>query len=372
MVEKNRWAIIGAGNGGQALAAYLNNQGLTIQMYESDATEDLRRTIDILNKTKKIELNGRENCTGAIEFITSDMEKAIAGAEVILVTLPSQFHKGIAEKMAPYVNEDQVVILNPIAPLGPIEFKKALEDHGNKKAITLAGSCTLLFAARLEETGRVHISGKKDEVSIAAFPGNRNAAVEALTKPYFPEFKYVKNILNVSFDNLNFEFHPGPALLYLAKLEKKEDFEYYHGFTPGQIKVVEAIDKERMELCRIYQVDAQDVRTAFLSMYPDPELEDKDLYTIITHAKCYDGLKAPSSGVLSKIRYFTEDVPYSLVAIQALAKIAKAETPVIDSIVTLVRAVVEPALPEGRTMKELGFTEDTTVKDVIAMCDGNA
>ena len=372
MAEKNLWAIIGAGNGGQALAAYLSNKGLTIQMYESDATEGLKQAIADLNASKEIRINGSVECPGHISFITSDMEKAMAGAEVILVTLPSQFHKGVAEKMAPYLQEDQVVLLNPIAPLGPIEFKKALVDSGNTKDITLAGSSTLLFAARLEKTGQVHISGKKDEVKVAAMPASRNSAVEAKTKPYFPEFRFVHNILDVSFDNLNFEFHPGPALLYLAKLEKREVFDYYHGFTPGQIKVVEAIDKERMELCRVYHVDALPAKESFMTMYPDPELEGKDLYTIITHAKCYDGLKAPNSGVLSSIRYFTEDVPYSLTAIQALAKIAKVETPVIDSVVTLVRTVVEPALPEGRTMRNLGFTEETTVEDVLALCNGKA
>ena len=369
MNNKKRWAIIGAGNGGQALAAYLSHKGLEITMYESPV-DALKPTIDKLNATKTITLNGCENYDGHIEFISSDMEKVIEGAEVILVTLPSQYHAGIAKTMAKYLKEDQVVIINPMAPLGPVEFKKTLVDAGNTKDVTLAGSCTLLFACRLEETGRVHIGGKKDEVTIAAFPSSKNALVESLTAPYFPEFKYVENILNVSFDNLNFEFHPGPALLYMAKLEKRENFEYYHGFTPSQVKIIEAIDKERLELCRIYKVDAMDARKTFLSMYPDPELNDKDLYTIVTHAKCYDGLKAPNVASLSQIRYFTEDIPYALVAIQTLAKIAKIDTPVIDSVVTIVRAVMGDAVAEGRTMDKLGFTEATTVEDVIAMCNG--
>lgn len=356
--EKKRWAIVGAGNGGQAFAAYLGMQGVGISIY--DVFQD---TVDKLNELGGISISGNGKLTGfgKIAFASTDIEKVIDGAEVIWVILPSIYHKGIAKKMAPYLKDHQTVIINPIAPLGTIEFRKVLDDNGCKADVNLAGTCTLLFACRLIEQGKVHINGQKIELSIAAYPSSRNEQVEELTKPYFQEFKYVSDILAVSFDNMNFEFHPGPTLLYTAMIEKKIDFEYYIDFVPSQIKLVEAIDKERLELCAAYGIEAVDATQTFKDMYG----YDGELYEMITNAECYKGIKGPNS---LNVRYLIEDVPYALRSIQTLAKIAGIKVTAIDTVINLAYILLGDELDEGRTPANLGLSESTTVDDIIYMC----
>lgn len=358
MNETKRWAIIGAGNGGQAFAAYLSMQGIDIAIYDT-----FQSTVDTLKELGGVNLdgNGKLKGFGKIAFASSDIEAVMDGAEVIWVILPSLYHKGIAEKMAPYLKDGQTVILNPIAPLGTMEFRKALDDCGCTADITLAGSCTLLFACRLSKQGTVFVNGQKQEVTIAAYPSSKNAQVEALTKPYIPEFKFVKDILAVSFDNLNFEFHPGPTMLYTAMIEKNIDFEYYLDYVPSQVKLIEAIDKERLALCEAYGIEAVDATETFRDMYG----YEGDLYQMVTHADCYKGIKGPKS---LKVRYLMEDVPYALRAIQTLAKIAGIQTTAIDTVVNLAYILLGDELDEGRTAQNLGLDEHATVEDVIAMC----
>ena len=361
MSQGKRWAIIGAGNGGQAFAAYLSMMGIDIALYDT-----FQNTVDALNDLGGVTLsgNGKKTGFGKIAFASTDIAKVVAGAEVIWVILPSIYHRSIAEKMAPCLQDGQTIILNPIAPLGPMEFRKALDDCGCKAEITLAASSTLLFACRLSAPGHVFINGQKQAVSIAAYPSSGNSKVEALVKAYIPEFNFVQDILSVSFENLNFAFHPGPTLLYTAMIEKGIDFEYYIDFVPSQTKLIEAIDRERMELCKIYGVtNAVDAEETFRMMYG----YQGSLYEMITHADCYKGIKGPKS---LAVRYLMEDVPYALRAIQALAKVAKVDTPAIDAVVSLAYILLGDKLDEGRTAKNLGISEDATVEDIIKLCRG--
>ncbi len=359
--NKKRWAIIGAGNGGQAFAAYFSMKGIDVAIYDV-----FQNTVDALNEQGGVYLEGCSDLTGfgKILFASTDIAKVVEGAEVIWVILPSIYHKDMAKKLAPCLKDNQTVIINPMAPLGPMEFKKTLDDCNCKANVTIAGSCTLLFACRLKKPGTVYVNGQKQTVTIAAYPSTKNDQVEALTRPYIPEFEFVQDILSVSFDNVNFEFHPGPTMLYTAMIEKGIPFEYYIDYVPSQVKLIEAIDAERMNLCEIYGVkNVVNATETFRKMYG----YEGDLYSMITTAECYKGISGPKS---LKVRYLLEDVPYALRAIQSLAKVAKVKTTAIDTVVNLAYILLGDELDEGRTLENLGLSEATTVEDIIKMVRG--
>ena len=82
--------IIGAGNGGQAFAAYLSLKGHTVKIY--DVAED---TVNKLNYLGGIILEGHSDVTGfgKIELASTDIGKVMEGCEIILVVLPSIYIK---------------------------------------------------------------------------------------------------------------------------------------------------------------------------------------------------------------------------------------------------------------------------------------
>ena len=279
-----KWAIIGAGNGGQAFAAYLSMKGLDVALYDV-----CQKSIDEINAKGGILIEGNANTTGfgKVALASTDLEEVVDGAEVILVILPSLYHRDMAVKLSPFLKDGQVVILNPISPLGPIEFKKVLEENSCTAKIILAAAHTLLFACRLRENGDVYVNGQKEEVSISAYPAADNGTVEKITKPYIPEYKFVKNILEVSFINLNFEFHPGPTLLYAAMIEKHIPFEYYCDYVPSQVKLIESMDKERLAICKAFHIQTVDATEAYHQLYGCTE---NDLYKILTEGSFYKGI----------------------------------------------------------------------------------
>ena len=353
-------AIIGAGNGGQTTAAWLANQGFKTRIF--DVMED---TVARLNELGGVKIYGNTDYPGfgKIEFATTDMEKALEGCELILLILPENYHNSVAEKMAPFLKDGQIIILNPAAGLGAISFKKTLNDCGCTADVTLAVTSTLLFAARIKETGDVLVTGQKTELSIVAFPGNRRKIVEDAIYPVFSQHIFANNIIDTAMENLNLAFHPGPTLLYTSLIERGVSFDYYNEMTPSQIKLIKAIDKERMELCSIYHVDTPNAEESFSRMYS----YEGDLYDMLRNADCYKGIKGPKS---LKVRYLLEDIPYNLRSLQALGRIAKINTPVIDAVCTLGEALVGEAMDEGYTMETLGLDQNMTVDEFLALCNG--
>ena len=139
------FAIIGAGNGGQAFAAYLSLKGYPVKIYDVS-----QKTIDILQEKGGVLLEGNSDVVGfgKITLASTNLKEVIHGADIVMVVLPSIYHKDMAKKMAPYLKDGQIVVLNPNASLGPVEFKNTLKECGCTADVILAGTSTLLFACR--------------------------------------------------------------------------------------------------------------------------------------------------------------------------------------------------------------------------------
>lgn len=354
-----RFAIIGAGNGGQAFAAYLSLKGHCVKIYDVS-----QKTVDTLQALGGVTLEGKSDVVGfgKMELASTDLQAVLHDTDVVLVILPSIYHKDIAEKMAPYLEDGQYVLLNPVAGLGIVEVKNALEEKGCKAKIHLGCTSTLLFACRAAEVGKVIVSGQKDAFSAAALPTSENKLFAEVFQDIFPQFHFDYDVIRVTLDNLNAMVHPGPTLLYTARIESGIDFEYYRDFTPSQGKLVEAMDKERMAIAEAFGISLRTTLDEYCTMYPT---HGNNVYEAIHNCPGYDGIKGQKS---LSTRYILEDIPFALEAIKAMGQVAGVETPCINAVITLARAIVDD-VAEGRTAKNLGI-DGMSKEDFLKLCIG--
>lgn len=351
-------AIIGAGNGGQAFAGYLSLMGREVKIFDV-----VQETVDRLNELGGVNLQGNSKFTGfgKVKLASTDIGEVMEGCEIILVVLPSIYHKSMAEKMAPYLKDGQIVVQNPNASMGPVEFQNTLKNCGCHANIVLVGTSTLLFACRAKEVGQVEVSGQKKGLTAAAYPAKYNDYVAAKFAQIIPEFEFRDDIIRVSLDNLNAMMHPAPTILYTAKIEHQEDFAYYLDFTPAQGAVVEALDAERMALGKAFGLELRTLVDEYKHTY---DTYGNNMYEVVTHAvSAYTGIQGQKT---LRTRYLLEDIPYSLVALQAMGEVAGVPTPCIDAIITIARAMI-PDMDEGRTRKNLGL-EGVTKEEFEKMC----
>ena len=197
MTTKKTWAILGGGNGGQTMAGHLALLGQNVRLYDV-----AQQTVDELNRTKEITLHHAVEGTGKIEFATTDIAKAMDGADNVILVLPSIYHESMARKMVPYLKDGMVVLLHPEASCGAIAFRKIMKEMNCTADIVVSASSTLLYSTRIQQNGTVYIFGIKNSVPIAALPAKDNQKLQAAICDVLPWFSITSNALRRASENL--------------------------------------------------------------------------------------------------------------------------------------------------------------------------
>lgn len=356
-------SIIGAGNGGQALCAYLSMKGFDTSLYNRS-----RWRIEPIIESKKIKVEGEVKGIAEISFATTDIEEAIKGRKLIMVVVPAFAHREIAERIAPFVEDGQIILLNPGRTGGALEFKKVFKLKEVKKDILVAEAQTFIFASRMSNPGVVKIFRIKNAVPISAIPAKRNDELKEIMREVMPEFEVVPNTIYTSFNNIGAVFHPATLILNAARIESTAGkFEFYlEGITLSVAKVLERIDEERCLVMKKFGVEPLTSLNWLKYAY---DVSGKNLYEAIHNNSGYQGILAPPS---IDNRYITEDVPMSLVPISSFGKEFGIKTDTIDSIITLANIMMgENYFETGRTVESLGLKGKTPEEIVKYLEEGD-
>jgi opine dehydrogenase len=341
-----RFAIIGAGNGGQAFAAHMSLLGFSITLWDVE-----KEKVDALKKTNRIRASGAVEGDGRIALITGDIGEAVRDADVVMVVIPAVYHGSVARAMAPSLADGQVIVLNPGATGGALEVRNTIREAGSRAAVTVAETDTLLYACRSPQAGEVIIHGVKDHVDIAALPAADAPRVAGLLNAAFPQFKPVSSVLFTSLNNVNAMMHPAPTLLNAGRIESRSPFEYYsEGVTPSLARVVEKIDGERLAVARALGVSVPSISDFYTICYG---VTGTDLYEKVQRVKAYEGIKGPTS---LNTRYLFEDIPTGLVPLALLGQAMGVRTPIMTAVVELGNVLLDRDFwREGRSLEKLGL-----------------
>lgn len=219
-LEKNvRYSVLGAGNGGQAIAAYLSMKGIEVCLWDRN-----QRKISDLESLGEIKLTGRLECTAKVNSYTSDIGKAVKFADVIMIVSTADAHAELARRMSDYISDGQIVILNPGRTCGALDFYNELERCGCEAKPIVAEAQTLVFACRSTSLGHVNIIGIKDKVFVAAYPAVDTDTVIDTVKPVIPAFYAAPDVLHTSLENVGAIFHPCVVLFNAATIERGKVF----------------------------------------------------------------------------------------------------------------------------------------------------
>lgn len=313
MNQPSKFTIVGAGNGGRAMAAHLALLGADVTLYNRTWEH-----IAFIAQRGGIDLESPENGPrgfAKLVKVTSDIQEAVKDAEVIMVVVPSSAHAELAASMAPVMKGGQTIILHPGRTFGAIEFDTVRRANGNNVDITLAEAETFIYASRADGPAAARIFRIKEAVPLAALPANRTQHVLDLIKGVYPQFIDGINVLHTGLNNMGAIFHPALTILNAGWIETTHgDFEFYiDGVTHSTARVLEVLDRERVTVASSLGIRA---RTASEWLELAYNVRGETLYDAIQNQTGYYGIKAPTN--LSH-RYIFEDVPMSLVPLSSLA-----------------------------------------------------
>ena len=302
-------SIIGAGNCGQAMTAHLISSGYKVKLYDINA--------ETINSIKKNGIVSKGVIEGTFkpETTTTNIEKVLSNANVILVAVPASSHKTVAKDCAPYLQNGQIIILNPGRTFGALEFLSTIREVSNAD-ITVAETQTALYTARLYDINKVEIITLKQQVSIASIPSNKIESVVEIFKNVYSQFVAAPDTLTTSFNNIGALLHPVPTLFNIGWIEKEGAFfkYYYDSISPTIAKFLEKIDSERVNIATTLGVNAVSLKDWMCSSY---KIEADSLYEAFQKNTYYSTIDAPKT---IHHRYIFEDVPTGLVPLESTGK----------------------------------------------------
>jgi opine dehydrogenase len=351
-----KFAVLGAGHGGKALAAHLAIKGFSVSLYN----RTLSRIRPII-KMKGIELEGEVKGFGRLDVVTDDIKKAVGGADIIMVVVPANGHRYIAEKCAPFLKDGQIVVLNPGRTCGAIEFLQVLRDNGNDKDVVIAEAQTFIYASRGMGPATARIFRIKQAIPVASIPSEKTEEVVQKLNQAFPEFIEASSVLETSFNNMGAVFHPSITILNASRIESTlGNFQFYiEGVTQSVARILETVDQERVNIAEAMQCENIYSAIDWLSMAYN--VVEDSLFDAIHSNPGYVGIMAPRT---TNVRYITEDVPMSLVPISEFGRFTRVETPVIDSLINIADSIFKKDFrKEGRNFSSLGI-EDMKIEEI--------
>ncbi len=338
-MEPKRVAVIGAGNGGKAMAADLGLRGHTVCLFEFPEYEDRAMAIQ---KAGGIRLTGvAGNGFVPLPLVTTDIAAALEGADVVFVATQAQGHRRFAELARAHLVKGQVVVLFPGSG-GTLEVAQVLGEEVGR--VMLGEASTLPYACRSEGENHINIHRVVGKNFASALPSRMTGELIGLTESLYP-LSAVDNVLVAALINPNIIIHTVGSLLNVGRIEfsKGEFYIYKEGITPSVQKVVEALDSEKQ---------------AVLSALGVKPVSYYEATSQMLNMSFEEFARISSKGPFNmQDRYITEDVPNGLTLLATLGEMLGVSTPTADSIIHLFSTINGVDYrATGRSVKNLGLS----------------
>lgn len=347
-MNRIRIAIMGAGNSGQTMAADMALRGVEVNLYEMPSFGD---RLDPILRWGGIEIIGAaQKGFAELHNVTTDIREALDGVSHIHVSTQAVGHRPIAELCAPYLENGQVIVVQP-GNGGALVFTKVFKEKGvGRKDVLIAETRAFGYGCRIIGPAQVavyafHEGGQR---LIAALPSkNTDRVIDILGDGYPYTWVPAANVLETTLLNPNVDAHTSCTLLNIGHIEyaKGEFCMEEEGWSPSVLRVRAALNREVMALLEVLGIDTTQ-RKAY----------EERLIKWIEEGGHYaeeSPVKEPRS---SKSRYITEDVPIGMVLAASLGDMLGVAMPTYKSMIHLASVINETDYwGQGRTVEKLGI-----------------
>lgn len=354
-----KFTIIGCGNAGLIHAAKLIENGMEVALLKTSSVcnNDFFNIISTLGGYNvQDETNDGKQFYVKPAFITRDVKKAVEFGDVLMVMTTTLQHESVAQLIAPYVRDGQIIILVP-GYMGSLVFKKYI-----KKDVTYSEWETTAYNGRIMDSKYVRITFYNPRNAISCLPTNKTDDLISLLSTCFPNTKYSrKHILESALHNPNMIVHPIGLLFSASRIEysKGEFWMYKEAFTESVVNVIKAFDVQKNKILNAFGCESLDYFDA--AKWRNEEDLSIDSMTVFK-SFADSSNKGPS---FVNHRYLNEDVPMGLGLFISIGKIVGVDTSIQEGIMALASALLNKDLKkEARTIQYLLQKEDVSLDDI--------
>lgn len=347
-MASRRVTVLGGGNGGRTTAAEFGLAGHDVTIYEVPHLADgLAAIRDAGSITAKGEIRGQ-----APVRVESDLGRAVAASEAIVVVVPTNYQRAFAAMLGPLLDDGMTVVLMP-GSLGSLDFAHSLREQGVAAGTAVAEIAALPYATRITGPTEVTVHGRRSIVSAGVFPSNRTDEVAPILADLYPGIDVMPNVLAAGLSNPNPTLHCLGVLLSASRIEYSHgEFYYYEeGMTPHVCQAIETIDAERVAIGERLGLDLMSLKDTYPAMGYGPAGDT--FWSVIRGVSALNGIKGPSQ---VDSRYLTEDVPIGLTIYSQLGRQVGLEPVLMESVIHMTRALLRTDFGDvPRTLDRCGL-----------------
>lgn len=179
-------SILGAGNGGTAVAAELSLKGHEVTLIKtSNAMHDENFNHLVENGGTVNLIENVKTVTAKIKHVTRDIS-LINDSEVVIVYIQTNYHEDLIKRIKPYLRDGQILLLNP----GYLSTAYVLK-HCSDIDITVCEAQSSFLDCRIIEPGTIKIGFRNVRNPLGIYPASRTKkSKEILDQLGFP-FTYL-------------------------------------------------------------------------------------------------------------------------------------------------------------------------------------
>jgi opine dehydrogenase len=337
-------AILGAGNGGCAAAADFTQRGFSVCLYSRNL-----QTLAPLRERGGVEYEGAlGGGFAAVPVITTHVAEAMAGADLVVIMVPTHAQEAVASVAVPHLRADQLLLVSPGHTV--LLIPELLRRHGVRRP-RHCETGTLPYICRMSGPARIRVTKASQHIVFGVFPAAETEVVAARVRPVLPAIRPAANILETVFPYTNAIHHPPAVICNTGRIEATagDFYHYYEGITPSVGRLIDALDQERLAVAAALGTKVDRFVDYFCKAgYTTPAARDTGLaYEAFHQSEPDRWIRAPRS---LDHRFLDEDIPYGLVPLAELGRLAGVLTPMMDDLIHVA------SVATGKDYRSVGLT----------------
>lgn len=357
-----RIAVLGGGNGSFAAAADLALAGHEVRLWRRDSAA-VAAHVAAGGHITVLDAAGIHEAVP--KRITDDLGTAVHQAELILCPTPATAQPEIAHRLAPLLQDGQVVYLPP-GTLGSVLMARALHDHRPGARVAFAETGTLPWLVRKRGPQEIAVTIRAKRLPTGVFPRILAPQALAVIRQAFPDsIEDCGDALSAALMNAGPIIHPPLIVMNAGPLEHFPKWDIHNeGTQPSIRRTTDALDLERIAIRAALGYGPPHFPLAHHYAAEGEEW----MYGRRSHDRLTESGDWRERIHLTEHRYMMEDTRLGLSLLISAAQLARLEAPLCRAF-SAIGAAIRGEAPDhaGRTLADVGLggLNRTALKKVL-------